>query len=75
MQFTGHLSQLDAYYLERREITTQNNWLHAEIWRLGAVPATSAVIARHRKEIAENNARLSTLVHLIAKAKLAATRQ
>ena len=70
MQNAASMSGLDAYHLERRELTVQNGRLHAEIWRLQKLPATEPAILPLRKEISDNTARIRTLDHLIQAKRL-----
>ena len=75
MQFEEPLNTLDWYYLERRELQTQNGKLHAEIWRLGGAPGADAAIARHRRDIRDNTRRIRTIDLLVGKIRLALTSQ
>ena len=71
MQFEEPLNTLNWYYLERRELQTQNGTLHAEIWRLGGAPGADAAIAKHRREISDNTRRMHTIDYLVSKIRLA----
>jgi len=70
MQFEGHLKCLDCYYIERRELQTQNGRLHAEIWRLGKVPGSETLIADYRREINDNTRHMRRIDWLISKIHL-----
>lgn len=75
MEFAGNLGELDAYYLERREIQTQNGQLHADVWRLNkeenkAEENKAEEIDGIKTQLRYNCARIRTLNHLIDKKRL-----
>ncbi len=70
MEFSGNLGELDAYYIERRDIQTQNGKLHADVWRLSKEENTAEEIDKIKTQIRENCVRIRTLNHLIDKKRL-----
>ena len=75
MEFSGALGELDAYYLERRELEVRNGRLHAEVWRLkhtALLPEPQIQVQKRKlkAEIQENSTRMRTLSYLINKTRL-----
>jgi hypothetical protein len=65
MEFHGLLGDLDAYYLERRELELRSAALEAEIRRLGQEGGREDAIRQRRAELAANAARLRRLACLL----------
>jgi hypothetical protein len=68
MLYTEQLSDLDAYYDERRSLQARNGHLHAEIWRLG--DSDCAKSGQLRAEVNSNSIRIRTLNYLIDRVRL-----
>lgn len=68
MLYTEQLSDLDAYYDERRSLQARNGQLHAEIWRLG--DSDCARTGQLRAEVNSNSIRIRTLNYLIDRERL-----
>ncbi len=71
MQFTGALGQLDADYLERRELSTLIDSLHAEIFRLRAAPDSRDVVESFKAQIRKHAVQLSAVNARIDRQRLA----
>ena len=70
MEFAGQLSDLDAYYIEQRDLKVRNGRIHIELRRLATQPSTEDMVAGLHHELGQNQARIRTLSYLIDKTRL-----
>lgn len=73
MECAAQLTQLEAYYLERRDAQVQIGRLHANIWRLSKGPQMETARQRLRAQIQEHTRRIRELDYLIEKARMRET--